>query len=542
VGYRGAFSGPNDNWADGWSALSSLGYLKSASTTPGLVTVSSDIGDGVTPVEQTWYATNSYLLDTVVYVQSNAVLRIEPGTVVYGSTNVTLGRTDIPNLVSALWVTRGGKLYATGTVDKPIIFTAQGDDLNGNIPPTQTALWGGVVLLGKAVLNSAKDTTGNAASPIYDVYEGTEGPGEHGEHIFGGDDDADSSGALRYVSIRHAGNEFAPASELNGLTIGAVGSGTILEYVEVFAGSDDGFEWWGGTVNANHLIAAFCEDDDFDTDQGYRGTMQFILGIKPPWAGTSDSRGFESDGDLNQSALGEMPIGLWHAYNATLIGRGKGEVSGSLGVGWNTRDESAPNVFNSVFSDFNQGLLLDGDGLYHFTNSTVQAHIQNNVWDVNVDANAGGQFIFTTTSLSNSVESAMLGGVSYTNDFGLDPRPQAGSPVYNDVKAGAPVTVGYRGAFSGPNDNWADGWSALAQLHYLKPVTEITQVTSISSNLSLALVSIRGLSYQLQSKTNINGAWNDVGSPISGDGGSIEFAPPIGPGNEYFRVEVMQTP
>ncbi len=445
--------------------------LTSGAALADLVPITDDIASGTSA---TWYATNAYRLDTVIYVQSNAVLTIEPGTVVYGSTNVTTGRTGIPNLVSALWVTRGGKLMAEGTKDAPIIFTAEGDDLQGNIPPTQTALWGGVVLLGNAVINSAKDADGNAADPKYDVYEGTTEAGPYNEHVFGGTNDVDSSGVLRYVSIRHAGNEFAPASELNGLTVGAVGSGTVLEYVEVFAGSDDGFEWWGGTVNANHLVAAFCEDDDFDTDQGYRGTLQFILGIKPPWAGTSDSRGFESDGDLNQSATGELPIGQWSAYNATLIGRGKGEASGSLGVGWNARDESAPNVFNSVFSDFNQGLLLDSDGLFHFTNSPALAFVENNIWDVNTNANAAGEFVFTTAEFSNTVQSAMLGGISYTNDLGLDPRPQGGSPVYIDVRDGAPVATSYRGAFSGATDDWADGWTALSSLGYLKPATTQT--------------------------------------------------------------------
>ena len=450
--------------------------LTSGAALADLVPITDDIGSGTSA---TWYATNAYRLDTIIYVESNAVLTIEPGTVVYGATNVTTARTGIPNLVSALWVTRGGKLMAEGTKDAPIIFTAEGDDLQGNIPPTQTALWGGVVLLGNAVINSAKDATGNAADPKYDVYEGTTEAGPYNEHVFGGTNDVDSSGVLRYVSIRHAGNEFAPASELNGLTVGAVGNGTVLEYVEVFAGSDDGFEWWGGTVNANHLVAAFCEDDDFDTDQGYRGTLQFILGIKPPWAGTSDSRGFESDGDLNQSATGELPIGQWSAYNATLIGRGKGEASGSLGVGWNARDESAPNVFNSVFSDFNQGLLLDSDGLFHFTNSPALAFIENNVWDVNTNANPAGEFLFTTPEFTNTIESALLGGISYTNDLGLDPRPQAGSPVYVDVRAGAPVATTYRGAFSGPTDDWADGWTALSSLGYLKAAEEEPPISNL---------------------------------------------------------------
>jgi hypothetical protein len=379
----------------------------------------------------------------------------------------------VPELVSALWVSQGGKLWATGTVDQPIIFTAEGDELNGNIPPTQSSLWGGVVIMGNAVLNGAKQAAGNVSTPKFDKYEGLEDDPETGlpypEHRFGGDNDADSSGALRYVSIRHAGRIFAPDSELNCLTLAGVGHGTVVEYVEVYAGSDDGFEWWGGTVGSKYLVSGFIEDDDFDTDQGYRGTNQFWFGIKPPWTGTADSRGIESDGDLNQSAFDEAPLNQWHVYNATLIGRGKAETSGSLGVGWNTRDEDVPQVFNSVFTEWNQGLRLDADGLYHHTNATALASIRNNVWDVNAGSNVEGEFIFTTVDFNNSLENPMLGGVSYTNDMVLDPRPQAGSPVYANVLAGAPIEVSYRGAFAGPEDNWADGWTALSQYGYLKP-------------------------------------------------------------------------
>ncbi len=440
-----------------------------------LIPVTEDIASGT---EVTWTADNEYLLQTVIYVQTNATLIIEPGTVVKGAANVTIGRRGVPELVSALWVSQGGKLWATGTVDRPIIFTAEGDELNGNLPPTQSSLWGGVVIMGNAVINSAKQAVGNVSTPKFDKYEGLEDDPETGlpfpEHRFGGDDDRDSSGALRYVSIRHAGRIFAPDAELNCLTLGGVGDGTVLEYVEVYAGSDDGFEWWGGTAGSKYLVAGFIEDDCFDTDQGYRGTNQFWFGIKPTWTGTADSRGIESDGDLNQSALGEEPLNQWHAYNVTSIGRGKSETSGSLGVGWNTRDEDVPQVFNSVFTEWNQGLKLDADGLYHHTNATALASIRNNIWNVNDAANAEGDFIFDTVAFNNSLTDPFLGGVSYTNDGVLDPRPQAGSPVYQDVLAGAPMAVNYRGAFSGPSDNWADGWTALSQYGYLKAAEPVT--------------------------------------------------------------------
>ena len=550
VSYRGAFSGPADNWADGWTALSQYGYLKSAAPPTGkpIIPVTEDIASGMTV---TWTADNEYRLDSVIYVQTNATLIIEPGTVIKGATNVTIGRPGIPEQVSALWVTRGGKLIAEGTKEDPIIFTAEGDNLEGNIPPTQTSLWGGVVLLGKGVLNTAKHTVGNASTPKFDVYEGVRDNQDTGlpypEHMFGGSDDADSSGSLRYVSIRHAGRIFAQAAELNCLTMGGVGSGTGLQYIEVYAGSDDGFEWWGGTASSKHLVSAFIEDDDFDTDQGYRGTNQFWFGIKAPWAqATSDSRGIESDGDLNQSAQNEPPVNRWQASNVTLIGRGKGVTAADRGRAWNTRDEDAANVFNSVFAEWDQGLLLDSDGLLHYTNSPALGSIRNNVWDVTTNANSNGQFIFTTAEFNNIVGNAMLGGISYDPNGTLDPRPMAGSPLIGTAMAGGPMTVSYRGAFSGPSDDWADGWTALSQYGYLKPAAAgeiegpLIVATRSGANLVLTFNTQNALLYRLESSLDLV-TWSQVGGAGGtrvGTGGEASFSIVSSAGIRFYRLRV----
>jgi hypothetical protein len=321
----------------------------------------------------------------------------------------------------------------------------------------------------------------------------------------------------------------------------------VLEYVEVYAGSDDGFEWWGGTVNSKYLVAAFIEDDDFDTDQGYRGTNQFWFGIKLKNGGvTSGGRGFEIDGDVNPGNGTAQPFSQWTAHNVTLIGRGKDVMTTAEGVAFFTEDGAAPNVYNSVFSDWNLGLQIQNDGLYHYTNTPVRAFIQNNVWDVNTNANPNGTFIFTTGGFNNTVEDAMLGGVSYTNDFGLDPRPQDGSPVYDNVLPGAPMPVAYRGAFSGPSDNWADGWSTLSSLGYLKPATaapvspELTIVDLGNGSVEISWPTQSGSNYQLQSKSPITGAWGNVGSVISGTGDVVTApAQEISGDEQYFRVEVQ---
>lgn len=509
--------------------------LGGVATQAAQVTVSSAIGNGVTPTAVTWYATNEYLLDRVIYVQSNAVLTVEAGTVIKGKTNVTVLQNGFNNVrLSALWVTRGGKLYATGTVSKPIIFTAEGDDLNGNYSGLDKGLWGGVVLLGKATMNSAKDPAGNVSSPVYEVFEGTTGAGAIPEHVFGGNDDNDSSGALQYVSIRHPGKLFAPAEEINGLTLGGVGRGTLLDHVEVFSCDDDGFEWWGGTVNSTYLVASFCIDDDFDTDQGYRGTNQFWFGIKPPTFGTGDSRGWETDGEINQDGVPALPISRWRAYNVTLIGRGKANTSFGGGVAWNLRDEAAPEMYNSIVTEFNQGLLLDNDGMIYATNGP--AGVWNTIWNVTDQANNNGDFFFTTASYSNTVADPLLVSISYTNNGMLNPRPRPGSPAFTNVLAGAPMAVAYRGAFSA-NDNWADCWTALSSQGYLVPASPELEIELVNGNVELSWLALPGATYQLQTNAPLTGVWGNSGSAmVSETGGVVTVTNAASLAEEYYRL------
>jgi hypothetical protein len=518
-----------------------------------LVDVTADVASGTT---NTWYATNTYVLNTVVYVQSNAVLNIEPGTVIKGKTNVTIGKLGIPNLVSALWVTRGGKLYANGTATNPIIFTAEGDDVNNptDMPYNAMGLWGGVVLLGHGQLNSidpASPRFGTPA-PFVDQYEGTDNAGPNGEHLYGGTNDWDNSGSLSYVSIRYPGNIFATGRELNGLGMGAVGAGTTIEHIEVLNSQDDGFEFWGGMVNTKYLIAAFCDDDDFDTDAGYRGTNQFWFGIKPTWTGSGDSRGFETDGDYNQAVFNEAPIARWYAYNVTLIGRGTNETLAARKTAWSPRDEPAPNVINSIFTEWNSGLRMEGDALYHFTNTPTLGNAMNNIWNVinTLDSATSprGDFLFSDASRSNSIANPLLGGISYTNNGALNPRPQAGSPAFINVLPGAPVAVSYRGAFSGPSDNWADGWTALSSMSFLAeavpaPGTPPVIGTALNgSNLDIVFATQLGFSYQLQSTTNLGAMpinWSPEGSPILGTGNSLTSSVPTTASEKFFRVQVQ---
>lgn len=504
-----------------------------------------DVSNAITG-SVTWYSTNTYVLHSVVYVQTNATLIIEPGTVVKAATTNTsyvFATPGIPNPVTALWVARGGKLYATGTVTKPIVFTVENDDLNdaNDLPYNTSGLWGGIVLLGNGQINSAQNAAGQAATPRYEVYEGTTGAGAIPEQIFGGSDDTDSSGELKYVSIRYSGTVFAPAKELNSLTMGAIGSGTKISYVEAFNGSDDAFEWWGGVNSADHLVAAFCEDDDFDTDQGYRGTNQFLFGIKPKWAGSSDSRGLETDGDLSQTsypANNAEPFCSWYGYNLTLIGRGTSDGGYGGGAAWMPRDEARPNIYNSVVADFSAGIFPENDCTNEF--ATGVADVRNTIWQVssNVFGSHGAmiQFLFTETTRSNTVQNPMLGTVTYTNDLALlNPRPQSGSPALSGLTNGAPVAVSYRGAFA-PNDDWADGWTALSTLRYLQPAQPQVSVVKSGNNVQITWNSILDRSYQLQSKSaTIDDSWVNVGSIVTGTGGTMTNTQPVS-ANTYYRA------
>jgi hypothetical protein len=263
--------------------------------------------------DETWTSDNEYILDGLIFVDSLSTLTIEPGTVIKGrlQSNITTG-----DGASALIIRRGAKIYAEGTPESPIIFTSELDDVTvpDDLLLTDRGLWGGLIILGRAVTN--QPTTENQIEGIPNNFNAR----------YGGNDDADNSGVVRYVSIRHGGFSISgvPGDEINGLTMGAVGSGTTIEYVEVFANLDDGYEWFGGTVNTKYLAAIMCADDAFDYDQGYRGKNQFWFALQPD---DESGRGGEHDGgdDDETGTPYSMPL----ISNATYIGSG----ASSTGVG-----------------------------------------------------------------------------------------------------------------------------------------------------------------------------------------------------------------
>ena len=306
------------------------------------------------------------------------MLNIEPGTVVRGKPGSGLSS-------SALIVTRGAKIYANGTRAKPIIWTSEADDLfdPNDVPLYARGLWGGIVILGNTVLNTASDAVGNAASPKYDVFEGLADTQIGGQFVnrFGGSDDDDNSGVLRYCSIRYAGTVFLPNKEFNGLSLCCVGRGTKIENLEIYSSQDDSVEFFGGTVNTKYIASFFSDDDNFDIDQGYRGKNQFWFAIKdasPSLSNGSIEDSAEWYGEPNGISVSNSPLATFEVYNATYIGPGGTNLTaGNRGA--EIREYAAPKFYNSIITEHRGAALrMDNKSASLLTNGLID--IRDNIW------------------------------------------------------------------------------------------------------------------------------------------------------------------
>ncbi|NNF01137.1 MAG: hypothetical protein HKN22_00490, partial [Bacteroidia bacterium] len=271
------------------------------------------------------------ILDGGVFVNSGQVLTIEQGTTIKG-------KSGQGEEASAFIVARGAKINAVGTASEPIIFTSESDN-GSNLPATARGLWGGVIILGNATLNSATGETAIEGIPTSET-----------RGLYGGNNDNDNSGTLKYVSIRHGGTDIGAGNEINGLTLGGVGSGTIIEYIEIVANNDDGIEFFGGTVNTKYLISAFCGDDAIDYDEGYRGKNQFAFVLQDPSKG---DRGGEHDGGTDPED--GNPYATPTFYNATFMGRG--ESAGTRAITF--RDNAGGKYVNSIFMNYGKGVDVE---------------------------------------------------------------------------------------------------------------------------------------------------------------------------------------
>jgi hypothetical protein len=433
-------------------------------------------------------AGNNYILSGIVYMVNNAKMTVEPGVTVRGDYQ---GAN-----VAALVITRGAKIIADATQDNPIVFTT-------NSPVPRSGDWGGIVICGKASVNTAFTGTGGGAGTLQ-VEGGIDNSFSDG--IAGGGaspNDDDSSGVLRYVRIEYAGYAYQPDKEINSLTMAAVGRKTVIDYVQVTYAKDDAFEWFGGTVNCKHLIAYKTQDDDFDTDNGFSGTVQFGIALRDSTiADISRSEAFESDNDASGSLNAPQTKAVFS--NMTVIGpRASLANSGNalFLAGAQIRRNSGISIFNSIFLGWAQGLLIDSrngrvmelniqDSTVRFKNNTIvgcgpaaggidltsysfiQSAANTSLWTRDSVVNRFSNSAFNNTILATIADAKMIAPFNYVApDF----LPFGGTNGYQPILTGASFTdpklasatvVKFRGACdaAGVDANWWRGWTRFVNM------------------------------------------------------------------------------
>lgn len=354
-------------------------------------------------------------------------LTLEPGTVVQG-----LGQQ-----IDYLVVQPGSKLYAEGTPTAPIIFTGPSD-----VPGS----WAGLVIAGNAV-----DNTCTGATPC--AFEADSAV------TYGGTNDNDSSGALRYVQVRYAGQVIRQNEELNAITFLGVGRGTVVDHVHVHAGKDDGFEMFGGSVNAKYLIGTAVEDDCLDFANGYSGKIQYAY-CRQTTTASSDSNGVESDN--NNPGFDLLPRTQPKLANVTLIGA----TSGNEGL--RIRRGSAGNYFNIVSTAAGQECLNFNDAATFNASGTAATPTSTGVLTMSGSA-LGCNTNFEDSASEPYLVSAWYRGQSGNSDgtaaaLGLSGRFPASGSILLGSGVAVPNdsffdTVNYKGAFGGASTDWASGWS-----------------------------------------------------------------------------------
>jgi|688.fasta_scaffold08216_6 hypothetical protein len=441
------------------------GSCEYPSTTTELIEVEGDITTTVN-----WTNDKQYLVKGFLRIQDGGVLNIEAGTVIFGDTQTK----------GTIVVQRGGMINANGTAAEPIVMTSE------KAPGLrQPGDWGGLVICG----NAPNNVPGGTAE-----LEGGYGA------FHGGTDPADNSGIIRYVQINFAGVPINPNEEVNSLTMGSVGSGTVIENVQCAYGLDDAFEWFGGTVNCKYLVAYRGLDDDMDVDLGYSGNVQFALCIRnASSADQSGSNGFEVDNDGQGST--NTPFTSATFSNVSLIGP-KADRNVAISLQFQNAAQLRRNnklkIHNSFMTGYPNGIFIDGAGCA--ANATAdELKVRNTViagvehWGGNGYGSVGTVFTgapsngaqhpsnprgealktneagfdvtawFTTSSYNNTILDKWQDAGINVSIFELGTPtvlPSSGSILLSGASfSGLPSffeTVAFRGAFG--TTNWTSGW------------------------------------------------------------------------------------
>jgi hypothetical protein len=475
------------------------------------ILVNSDI-----TVSTTWTANNTYNLQTQIYVRNGATLTIEPGTVIASTTNIG----------GAIAVTRGAKIIAAGTQQNPIIWTSKADVATWTAGDPKTGTyrqavneWGNLTIMGRAyvsenvVASNTPTPNANNVAPMEGLV--AQGAGDPNV-LYGGGDDNDDSGVLRYCSFRYGGKVIGLNNELNGLSLGGIGRETDISYVEIMNNVDDGIEIWGGTVDIKYFSIWNVGDDSFDVDQGWRGKAQFGLIVQGHSTNAAQGSGvgdnaFEMDGGEDSDW---QPVTTAVIYNCTVVGQ---PLDGDHATAW--RDNARVQLRNCIFMDIGDQVVafdnVDGDGgsgyghngtlswaatwttpysafstvnappnpaaFYRAQTSGMLAEIVDSVFFNNTapgaytQANARGVFAagndnvqIPGSAMANAPIQALTrgpavikGGKAMVPVTFLDPRPknQALTSARFAPRDGFFSQARYRGAFA-PGNTWLAGWTA----------------------------------------------------------------------------------
>ncbi|WP_099034434.1 hypothetical protein [Lacimicrobium alkaliphilum] len=382
-----------------------------------------------------------YALEGQVFVggdnTDSATLTIEPGTVVFGSTG-----GDV------LVVSRGSQVDAEGSADAPIVMTSL-QDITGE--ETGAGQWGGFVILGNAPSNKCPSDGSDCSLQVEGIEAGA---------VFGGTDEDDNSGTLRYLVLKNAGFEIAPDNELNGITFGGVGRGTTVEYIQVDSNADDGIEMFGGTVDFKNVVLTGIQDDSVDCDNGWRGRMQFVY-VEHDKNGGDANRGIECDND--GSNPGKEPMTQPIIANMTIIGNNFSGTNSSEGV--YLREGVGMNIYNMVItgpSEMGECLEAESEPVTQANLGNGNISMQNSAMACTNDEN----FKFGATDVN--LEDWFLGQdgnfISSSVMLDSDGVPMAGSPllgagqdVANTVDGSFFESVDFIGAVG--DDDWRQGWA-----------------------------------------------------------------------------------
>ena len=528
--------------------------------------------------DQRWTADNVYILNNLTFIEAPAVLTIEPGTIVRGEQKTSGGTTKLdPANPGSLIITRGAKLIANGTSETPIIMTCiddpnvpggvstvpstqNGDNtggapnparFNGNAVHSIDTAFGGLIILGKARVGigaanasgtpdatigaPSTDASGNIVkgrgSNYIEGFQAIDGTdygvaGSFSGAVYGGLDDEDCSGVIRFMSIRYGGFILTSNNEINGLTTGGCGRGTTIEFVEVFNNADDDFEHFGGCVDQKYVAGLFGGDDCFDYDEGYRGRTQFAVtmqnntatGARGTGLGTT-GRNIANHGDNMGEFDGpdgatSLPQSVFTMANWSAIGEGALEITGGYATpqgGSNFKDKSGGRVLNTIYTEFKDtaaayminpnadarfttmrgsggfdgigsGAASDRDGFIRYTTFTVAAPSGVIVKDGNnnnsavttlINADTGNVFsaakdnqIFVNTGRLSNVDLRLKSGVAERTN-GTDVRTTLNDTFF--------TSVDFRGAMK--DNNWLTGWSVLDTIGVLTATANVAQPT-----------------------------------------------------------------